>query len=110
MSDAEIEVLDEDNYPKWTHHEDGSVTIHLPKNWALNLADDMNDWESISNWLDREDCKNWKRSPLARENRRESIVYGNCAASITCILGRREMRALMKRAQETRKDHSITPP
>ena len=78
-----------------TIHKDGSVTIELSPDEATWLGDTLREWKSISGWTRREDCKNWKRSPIARENRRESIVYQNCLSEMLAGLGRRAMLKLM---------------
>lgn len=41
-------------------------------------------WDTIGD--EKFDFPNWKRSPIDRENRRESIVYGNCADLLSGIL------------------------
>ena len=48
--------------------------------------------------MDRDDCKNWKRSPIARENKRASQTFGNCLTTVTANLGRRELMKLMAEA------------
>lgn len=87
-------------YPAWEWYEDGSVTIHLPKNYVLNLGDDLNRWHRIS-----EDQYHlpvgWKRSSTCRENRRQAVVYGNCLQTIVALLGRHEVHKLMLLAKET---------
>lgn len=81
---------------KTTIHKDGSVTIELSPDEAAWLGDTLREWDSWGHWTKREDCQNWKRSPIARENRRESIVFQNCLSQMTAGLGRREMLRLMK--------------
>jgi hypothetical protein len=85
--------------PEWTFHEDGSVTIHLPAGQAWNLAAEFREWETLSGEL-RNEGVNWKRSPIARENRRESIVLMNCLRVIRAILGRRGVKQLMEKTAE----------
>ena len=77
-----------------TWHADGSVT--LSSHMMANLIDDLLEWESWDGWTDRDDCKNWKRSPIARENRREAITYGNCLSTIMAKFGNREMAKRMR--------------
>ncbi|SRR6266498_1460985 len=90
---------------KTTIHKNGSVTIDLSPDEAACLGDTLREWKSISGWTRREDCQNWKRSPIAQENRRESIVYQNCLSEMMASLGRRQMLQLMKRAEnESKKD------
>lgn len=80
-------------------HEDGSVTIRLDADQAEGLAEVLSEWQSWEGWTRREDCQNWKRSPIARENRRESITFGNCLSQMLAYLGRREWVAMMTRVQ-----------
>lgn len=86
-----------EEFQQWTINPDGSVTITLPSTLAANLADELREWSEMRGWVDRPDCQNWKRSPIARENRRESIVYGNNLESIKCLLGRKQVLAFMAR-------------
>ena len=81
-------------------HKDGSVTINLSPDEAAWLGDTFREWDSISHWMRREDCKNWKRSPIARENRRESIVFQNCLSQMMAGLGRRQMLELIEAARK----------
>jgi hypothetical protein len=91
----------EGEWARWGINEDGSITITLPSALAANLADELKDWEKFGeSWVNRPECQNWKRSPIARENRRENIVYRNCLSSIECLLGRREVKALVDRIKE----------
>lgn len=83
-----------------TIHEDGSVTIELSPDEAAWLGDTLREWRAIGRWTRREDCKNWKRSPIARENRRESIVFQNCLSQMMAGLGRRQMLQLIKQADD----------
>jgi hypothetical protein len=85
--------------PEWTFHDDGSVTVHLPAGQAWNLARELTEWEALSNEL-RDEGLNWKRSPIARENRRESIVLMNCLRVIRAILGRAGVRQLIEKTKE----------
>jgi hypothetical protein len=82
--------------PQTKIHEDGSVTIELSPDEAAGLGEMLREWKSISGWTRREDCKNRKHSPIARENRRESIVFQNCLSQTMAILGRRQMMKLME--------------
>ncbi len=88
-----------EKWQEWTINPDGSISITLPAGFAYNLADEMREWEEVKGWVDREDCKNWKSSPIARENRRESIVYGNCLMAMRTILGRQQTKALIERVK-----------
>lgn len=78
-----------------TWHADGSVT--LSSHMMANLIDNLREWETVAGWTRRDDCKNWKRSPIARENRRESIVYGNCLSTIRATFGNREIAKRMSK-------------
>ena len=51
---------------------------------ANNMYAEWLEWVAIGKerWAYEE---NWKRSPIARENRRESIVYDNCAGYLDCL-------------------------
>jgi hypothetical protein len=76
-------------------HEDGADgSIAIPAEQVETLKEILAEWESGGRWMDREDCKNWKRSAIARENRRESIVLHNCASQIKAWIGRRNLRVL----------------
>lgn len=85
-------------------HKDGAVTIMLSPDEAAWLGETLREWKSWSGWTRREDCKNWKRSPIARENRRESITFQNCLSQIMAGLGRREMLKLMEQAAKENRD------
>lgn len=63
-----------------------------------NLIDTLLEWEEIAK--ERNKFKNWKRSPIERENRRESVVFGNCLEVVKCHLGRRKVVAMMNEARE----------
>jgi hypothetical protein len=80
--------------PKWKIGK-RKVTITMSREWALCLADELNQWKAWTPWVDRADCKNWKRSPIARENKRESQTFSNCLSSMMALLGRRELNKLM---------------
>ena len=55
-----------------------------------NLAEDLIRWEEIA--------YNRQKYPIGNEDdRRESIVYGNCLSTIQAILGRRRVLKWMKR-------------
>jgi hypothetical protein len=79
--------------PKWEITED-TVTITFDRGWLMNFIESLNEWESFTRWTRRADCKNWKRSLIARENRRESIVLSNCLGTVQAYLGRREVLKL----------------
>jgi len=97
--------LPEGAVQEWSVNADGSVTITLPAVIAFNLADELLEWrEHGRSWVDRPDCQNWKRSPIARENRRETIVYSNVFSSIACLLGRRGLRALLERVAAIKRE------
>jgi hypothetical protein len=81
----------------------------MSREWALSLAEELNRWEAWTPWVDRADCKNWKRSPIARENKKESQTFGNCLSSITATLGRRELRKLMAEAAAANRINPKTP-
>lgn len=87
------------SYPVWQDNPNGTVSLIFPR-WLLeNLAEDLNHWQEISQ--DQYHLpQNWKRSAKWREERRQSIVYGNCLATIEVYLGRKEIRALMKQVKE----------
>lgn len=44
------------------------------------------EWSRLAGWVYKEDCKDWQTDIDARENRRESIVYGNCASALKPII------------------------
>lgn len=72
-------------------HKDGSITI--PAAQVEALKEILAEWEYGGAWMDREDCKNWERSAVARENRRETIVLHRCAHQIKAWIGRQNLRA-----------------
>jgi hypothetical protein len=78
------------------------VTLTMSREWALSLAQTLNEWKAWTPWVDRADCKNWKRSLIARENKRESQTFGNCLSTITAALGRRHLNKLMTEAAAIR--------
>jgi len=80
--------------PTVTWRNDGSVTLDAVA--VECLIDTLKGWAQWKGWTRREDCQNWKRSPIARENRRESIVYGNCLEPIMTLFGRKEIRKRME--------------
>lgn len=84
-----------DTEPRWTHHPDGSITIHLPAPLPQNLALNLLEWGRRDQEQYQFAGTPWKRSPLARERRRECVVYGNCLETVKAYLGRREVNALM---------------
>lgn len=86
--------------PIWIDNGDGSVTIRLSSVAALCLGDDLNRWARIDK-AQYDLPEGWKKSSTQRENRRESVVYGNCLETVKGWLGRREVNALMRRAKET---------
>jgi hypothetical protein len=61
------------------------------------LVDLIEEWEEIAKMPI---AKNWKKSPLAREDRRESKVYGNCASSLRAAIGRRLVHKLISERQK----------
>jgi hypothetical protein len=83
--------------PLWRWNKK-TVTITFDLNEMASLGAMLNEWAMWKPWMDREDCENWKRSPIARENRRESITYGNCLSSIETYLGREGIRKAMEMA------------
>lgn len=87
----------------WRFNRDGSATIRLSAGALLNLGDALNEWDQWTGWTDREDCENWKRSLPARENRRESITYGNCLSTLKALLGRSRICRVMAAAEKARK-------
>lgn len=87
----------------WQFHRDGSATVRLSPDAVLILGDILNEWKSWASWAGRDDCQNWKRSPIARENRREGITFANCLSSIKCLLGRRDVLRVMAQAKTKRK-------
>ena len=60
------------------------MKIILDEDAATFLYEKWEKWESVAS--ERDDFPNWKRSSIEREERRESIVYGNCAADLCQIL------------------------
>ncbi len=84
----------------WRFNRDGSATIRLSAGALLNLGDALNEWKQWTGWTNREDCRNWRRSLPARENRRESITFFNCLSTIKCLLGRRHIRRVMAAAKD----------
>ena len=60
------------------------MKIILDNDAAKFIYAKWTEWEAISK--NRNDTLNWKRSPIERENRRESIVYGNCANDLCRLL------------------------
>ena len=66
----------------------------------LNFIDELIEWEDVAKQRDCPDTHNWKRSAIARENRRESIVYGNCLEQVKAHLGRRQVNALMEQVRK----------
>lgn len=95
--DGDTEPFD---YQQWTHHEDGSITIHLPAPLPQNLALNLLEWHRLEEEQYQFAGTLWKRSAIARERRRECIVYGNCLQTVKAYLGRRELNALMLAAAE----------
>jgi hypothetical protein len=67
-------------------------TVSLPADVVAQLADIIAEWESGGHWTKRDDCQNWKRSTIARENRRETITLHNCAGQIKALIGRDILR------------------
>lgn len=65
-----------------------------------NLIDELLEWERIAG--ERWEFKNWKRSAIERESRRESVVYGNCLESVKALLGRRKVVRLMNEERKRR--------
>lgn len=90
----------ENEWQEWRVNEDGSITITLPSTIAANLAEDLLHWHRIAEEWPCRFPKGWKRSSTMRENRRESVVYGNALETVSVMLGRREVRALMERVAE----------
>jgi hypothetical protein len=84
---------------QWTLNDDGSITITLPPNIAANFGVELAEWDILAGQQNAMP-EGWKRSPKLRENRRESVVYGNCLSMIRSYLGRRETLALMQRAKQ----------
>lgn len=85
--------------PRWKRTKT-TTTITFDNEWLKDFAGDLNEWRSWRGWTQREDCQNWQRSPIARENRRESITYGNCLSTVLVNLGRRELLKLMDEQKE----------
>ena len=57
---------------------------------ARHLAEDLTEWEEIA--------RNRQKYPIGNDDdRRESIVYGNCLSTIQGVLGRRRVLKWMKR-------------
>ena len=88
--------------PKW-HWNKRTVTITFDLDWLLDFADTLNAWQSWTPWMDREDCKNWQRSLIARENKRESQTFGNCLSDVKMNLGRRQIIKLMELAKKRKR-------
>ncbi len=80
--------------PVWSEKND-KIQLEFTQEELYSLIDELVEWETIAGWLHREDCANWKRSAIARENRRESITYFNLLSSIKTRLGRREIHKRM---------------
>lgn len=96
-------VTEAEHAHSWAINPDGSMSITLHSVLVANLADELLEWDGISDWIGREDCKNWKRSPIARENRRESVVSGNHFSSMQALLGRPWVNLLLKHIASLRK-------
>ena len=96
--------------PRWRWNK-RTVTVTFDLDEAVHgIGDTLNEWKHWRGWVDREDCQNWKRSPIARENRRESIVYGNCLGIIQVVLGRDGVRQLMEMAESRRAEAATGGP
>lgn len=55
-----------------------------------HLAEDLTEWEAIS--------ANRQKYPVGnKEDRRESIVYGNCLSTVEAVLGRRRVLKWMRK-------------
>lgn len=65
-----------------------------------NFIENLLEWEAVA--AERNDFPNWRRSPGERENRRESIVYGNCLEVVKAYLGRRRVNELMRLARKAK--------
>jgi hypothetical protein len=90
-------------------HKDGvDGSIAIPAEQVETLKEILAEWESGGRWMDREDCKNWKRSAIARENRRESIVLHNCASQIKAWIGRRNLRVLAHASRPDLTERDVT--
>jgi hypothetical protein len=84
----------------WNIDDKGNFVLTIDPIIMANFIENLIKWDSYSDWMNREDCKNHKRSPVARENRRESIVLGNCHETVRCYLGRRFVSAISARIKE----------
>lgn len=84
---------------EWKINPDDSVSITLPGCIAADLAFEPSRWDKLSQ-IQHDMPKNWRRSPQLREVRRESVVYGNVLEFLSCLLGRRECKALRRRREE----------
>ena len=66
--------------------------IILTEHESLCLGDELNEWAKFASWRD---------TAATKEDRRESVVYGNCLSSMRALLGRRQVNEWMKRAAES---------
>lgn len=66
------------------------------------------EWQGIADdyYKHIPEFENWKRSPILRENRRESVVYGNCRSTIHTLL--RQTKQWQDKRREARK--AAAPP
>lgn len=64
------------------------MRITLDEEAREYIESTMKEWQCIADEYckNMDEFKNWKRSPILRENRRESIVYGNCRQTLRMIL------------------------
>lgn len=87
METEKMKEVDDRRFVRW--NPDGSITVS--PDGVETLLEELHQWSQWDGWTKRDDCKNWKRSPIARENRRECIVYGNCLGFMKKLLGWREV-------------------
>lgn len=60
------------------------MEIILDRDAANWIYEHFQKWDKLGN--EKFNFPNWKRSPIDRENRRESIVYGDCAEYLCWLL------------------------
>ena len=79
-----------------------TVTITMSRDEAEAFGRLLNEWAKFGgSWVDQEDCQNWKRSAVARENRRETITYNNLRGTIEAFFGRDQTRKCRELAAKT---------
>lgn len=72
--------------------------LELDPKTAAILVDIIAEWEEVAQLPI---APNWKRSPIARENRRESKVYGNCASELKGAIGHRLFAQLQEQVNQS---------